>query len=318
MTNLLICLTLPERVRNRYYDQLRADFPELAIDMVDHVDKIDPYIGKTDILLTFGVMIAARDVLKDAPQLKWIQALGSGVDGITDQPSWRDGIIVTNMQGIHGPPVAEAALSAMLALARDLPRTLRNQANHHWERWPVRLLDGKTVGIFGVGIIAEGLAPRCKAMGMKVIGFSGSRRQVPGIDEMRSRDELLEAVGDVDYLVLLTPYSEATHHIAGPALFAAMKKGSFIVNLARGGILDETALIAALGTGHIAGAALDVFTTEPLPRDHPFWSMQNVIVTTHLGGFYDEYPDRALPVVVANLRAFLAGDIDHMINLVSR
>jgi phosphoglycerate dehydrogenase-like enzyme len=155
-------------------------------------------------------------------------------------------------------------------------------------------------------------------MGMKVVGISGSSRHVTGIDLIRSREELLDAVRDLDYLVLLTPYTEATHHIAGAALFAAMKKGSFVVNLARGGIVDETALIAALERGHIAGAALDVFTTEPLPQDHPFWSMPNVIVTAHLGGFYDEYPDRALPVVEANLRAFLAGDIDHMINLVSR
>jgi len=317
MTHLLILLAMPEKVRARYFDRLKSAFPQIAIDSVDHHGKVDPYIAATDVLLTFAPMLAPR-VIAAAKNLKWIQALGSGVDGIADHPDLRRETIVTRIHGIHEAAVSEAVIASMLALARDLPRTLRNQARHQWERWPVRLLDGKTVGILGVGVIAEGLAPRCKAMGMKVIGISSSQRQVPGIDLVRRREELLDAVKDLDYLVLLTPYSEATHHIAGPAMFAAMKKGSFIVNLARGGIVDEAALIAALKEGRIAGAALDVFTTEPLPQDHPFWSMPNVIVTAHLGGFYDEYPDRALPVVEANLHAFLAGDIDHMINLVGR
>jgi phosphoglycerate dehydrogenase-like enzyme len=117
---------------------------------------------------------------------------------------------------------------------------------------------------------------------------------------------------------VLTPYSTATHHIVDSEVLLAMKPASFLINLARGGVIDEQALVKALEKGRIAGAALDVFSQEPLPVDHPLWSMKNVIVTAHLGGFYDGYANRALPVVEENIRRFLAGDIANMINVVTR
>jgi len=315
--NLLIVLTLPKPVRNRYYERIKAAFPELKVDMVDHHSKVGPYIGSADILVAFGVMLADH-VLKEGTNLKWIQALGSGVDGIVDQPSLREGVLVTNLHGIHGDPVSEAAIGAMLALSRDLPRVLRNQARHAWDRFPAKLLKDKTVGIFGVGVIAEALAPKCKAFGMRVVGISSAQRTVAGFDRMYGRDELVEAVREVDYLALLTPHSPATHGIVGAKVFAAMKPTSYLVNLARGGVVDEPALIDALRAGRIAGAALDVFAQEPLPPDHPFWDMEQVIVTPHLGGFCDVYVDYALPVIEENLRRFLAGDRANMINVVKR
>lgn len=317
MTNLLILLTLPEKVRMQYYDHLRAKFPELNINMVDHHSRVGPYIGSADILVTFGPMMADH-VLKEATNLKWIQALGTGVDGIIDLPSLRDGVLITNVHGIHGAPVSEAAIMAMLALSRELPRVVRNQDRHKWDRFPARLLKDKTVGIFGVGVIAEELAPKCKAFGMTVVGISSAKREVAGFDRMYARDELQSAVREVDYLVLLTPYGPATRGIVGAEVFSAMKPTSYLVNLARGGVVDEEALIRALEQGQIAGAALDVFNQEPLPDDHPFWTMENVLVTSHLGGFYDAYPAHALPVVEENLRRFLAGDTKNMIHVVRR
>lgn len=317
MTSLLILLDLPEKVRTQYYNHLRAKFPEVNIHMVDHHSKVGPYIGSADILVTFGPMMADH-VLKDATNLKWIQALGTGVDGIADQPSLRDDILITSVHGIHGAAVSEAAIMLMLALSRELPRVVRNQDRHKWDRFPARLLKDKTVGIFGVGAIAEELAPKCKAFGMTVVGISSTKREVAGFDRMYGRDELEHAVREVDYLVLLTPYSPATRGIVGAKTFSAMKPTSYLVNLARGGVVDEEALIKALKQGQIAGAALDVFNQEPLPVDHPFWTMENVLVTPHLGGFYDTYPAYALPVVEENLRRFLAGDTKNMINVVKR
>jgi phosphoglycerate dehydrogenase-like enzyme len=207
---------------------------------------------------------------------------------------------------------------SMLALARDLPRALRSQRERKWVRFPATLLRGKTVGLFGIGAIAEELAPRCKAMGMTVVGITSAKRQVAGFDRVFGRDELVAAVRDLDYLVLLTPYTPETRHIVNSGVFAAMKPGSYIVNLARGGVVDEAALIQALEQGKLAGAALDVFAKEPLPDDHPVWGMDNVIITTHQGGFFDGYPDYALPVVENNLRKFLAGDLKNMVNIVKR
>lgn len=312
---LLIVLTLPEQVRNRYCEHIRAAFPELEVDMVDHHSKVGPYIESTDILVAFGVMLADH-VFRDGRNLKWVQALGSGVDGIVDQPSLGAHVLVTNLHGIHGDPVSEAALGAMLALSRDLPRVLRNQARHAWDRFPARLLKDKTVGIFGVGVIAEALAPKCKALGMRVVGISSAPRPVPGFDRMYGRDELVEAVRELDYLVLLTPHAAATHGIVGAQVLAAMKPTSYLVNLARGGVVDEPALLDALKSGRIAGAALDVFAEEPLPPGHPFWEIEQVIVTPHLGGFCDVYVDHALPIVEENIRRFLAGDRASMINVV--
>ncbi|HYS76901.1 MAG TPA: D-2-hydroxyacid dehydrogenase [Burkholderiales bacterium] len=317
MTNVLIVLTLPEPVRMQYFSHIRKTFPEVGLDIVDHHSKVDPYIGAADVLITFGAQMA-NHVFEKAKNLKWVQALGTGVDGITDQPGLRKEVLVTNMHGVHGGPVSEAALAGMLSLARDLPRSMRLQAHRTWERFPARVLKEKTVGIFGVGAIAAELAPKCKAFGMKVVGISSVKRQVPGIDAMVGRDELERAVKELDFLVLLTPYTPETHNIVNAKIFAAMKPSAYLVNLARGGVVDEDALVDALKSGKIAGAALDVFATEPLPGDSPLWDLQNVIITQHQGGFFDGYPRFALPVIEENMRKWLAGDVKGMINVVKR
>ena len=317
MTNVLIVLTLPEPVRMQYFNHIKKHFPEVKLDMVDHHAKVDPYIGAAEVLITFGPQMA-NHVFEKAKALKWVQALGTGVDGITDQPGLRKEVLVTNMHGFHGGPVSEAALTAMLSLARDLPRSLRLQARRKWERFPAKLLKDKTVGIFGVGAIAAELAPKCKALGMKVVGISSAKREIPGFDAMVGREDLEQAVKTLDFLVLLTPYTPETKNIVNAKIFAAMKPGAYFVNLARGGVVDEEALAEALTSGKLAGAALDVFAKEPLPEDSPFWNMENVIVTQHQGGFFDGYPRFALPVIEDNLRKWLAGDVKNMVNVVKR
>jgi D-2-hydroxyacid dehydrogenase (NADP+) len=317
MTRLLILLTLPEKIRMQYYNRLHSEFPEMTIDLVDHHSKVDPHIGAADILLTFGAHMADH-VLEKGRKLRWIQALGTGVDGIVDRAPFREGVLVTNMHGLHGDSVPEAAVMLMLALARDLPRAMRQRNARKWERYPSQLLKGKTVGIFGVGAIARSLAPKCKSFGMTVVGISSVPRSMDGFDHMIHRDKLETAARELDFLVLLTPYTPETHGIVGVKVLGAMKPTAFLVNLARGGIVDEEALVRALREKRLAGAALDVFATEPLPEDHPLWSMDNVIVTPHLGGFHDQYAEEALPTVVDNFRNFLAGDIAKMKNVVKR
>jgi D-2-hydroxyacid dehydrogenase (NADP+) len=315
MTNVLLTLTLPPPIRERYANHLRACFPDVNVNLVDHHEKVDPFIADADVLVTFGPMMSDH-VFAKAKNLKWVQALGSGVDGIADQASFRQGILLTNIRGIHGAPVAEAAIASMLALARDIPRSVRNQDKHAWERWPSRVLAGKTVVIVGVGLIAEALAPLCKAFGMNVVGVTSSARALPGFGAMRATDDMHDALGHADHVVLLAPHTPKNHRMINAAAFAAMKRGAFFINLARGGVVDEAALIDALRSGHIAAAALDVFDEEPLQPEHPFFDMTNVIVTAHLGGFFVEYPDHALPTVEENMRRFLAGDFVNMINLV--
>jgi phosphoglycerate dehydrogenase-like enzyme len=285
--------------------------------MIDHPDKMPALIGDTDVLITFGPMMA-KDGLRGADKLQWIQALGTGVDGLIDQPALADHVVITNIKGIHGATCSEMAVLLMIALARDFPRTLRNQDKANWQRWPAGILDGRKAGILGVGLIAESLAPILKAFNMEVVAYSQTARGVPGIDAFFSRDQLLATVGDLDYLVVLVPYSPETKGLVSAQVLAAMKPSAYLVNLARGGVLDEDALIDAVETGSIAGAALDVFLTEPLPEDHKLWKMDKVIVTPHQAGFYDRYVDEALKVIEANMHHFLAGETDKMINLIER
>jgi D-2-hydroxyacid dehydrogenase (NADP+) len=315
MTNLLILLAMPEPVRNQYRDRMQARFPELNIALVDHHSKVGPHIAEADALLTFAPMLSDQ-VLQSAKRLKWVQALGTGTDNLIDRPCLREDVVVTNVHGIHGPPVSEAAVAAMLALARGLPRAIRSQEKRQWQRFPAQLLHNKTVGIFGIGAIAEALAPKCKIFGMRVIGISSVPRELPGFDRMHATSALTEVAGELDFFVLLTPLTDKTRNSIDAKVFAAMKPGAFLVNLARGGVVDEPALVEALRGGRIAGAALDVFVEEPLPADHPFWSMDNVIITTHQGGFCDVYIDYAWPTVETNMRRFLDGDIGGMINVV--
>ncbi len=315
MTNLLILLAMPEPVRNQYRARMQARFPELNVALVDHHSKAGPHIAEADALLTFAPMLSDQ-VLQSAKRLKWVQALGTGVDNLIDRPCLREDVVVTNVHGIHGPPVSEAAIAAMLALARNLPRAVRLQEKRQWQRFPAQLLHNKTVGIFGIGAIAEALAPRCKIFGMRVIGISSVPRELPDFDRMHASTELTEVAGELDFFVLLTPLTDKTRNSIDAKVFAAMKPGAFLVNLARGGVVDEGALVEALRNGRIAGAALDVFVEEPLPGDHPFWSMDNVIITTHQGGFCDVYIDHAWPTVETNMRCFLNGDIGSMINVV--
>ncbi len=315
MPNLLILLTLPEDVRVQYGAALAPKFPELAIRTVDHHSRVDPHVADADILLTFAPMMVDA-VLAEAPNLKWIHALGTGVDGILMLPSLRNDVMLTSTRGIHGVPMTEMAFMLMLALCRDLPRSLRAQAEGRWERWPAQLLENKTVGIVGVGLIAEQLAPRLKAFGMDVIGVSRSGRTVPGIDRMVRRADLANVAGEIDFLIALVPYEDDTHCLIGAEVLRAMKPTAFLINIARGGVVDENALLETLRQGGIAGAALDTFIDEPLPGDHPFWRMENVIVTPHFGGFNDAYVGQALPQLETNMRCFLDGTPERMINVV--
>lgn len=316
MPRLLILLTLPPDVTEQYRLRLSRAFPEIAIDVAAQPEKASDALRSADMLLTFGQMMKNLKLdLKDAVNLKWVQALGTGLDGITDQPALSRAVTVTSLHGVHGAPVSEAAVAGMLALSRDIPRFVRQQDQQHWGRWPAKLLQDKTVGILGIGAIAEALAPKCKAFGMTVVGITSKPREVAGFDRVHAMSELMRVLPQLDYLVLLTPYTAATHHMVDAKVFAAMKPGSYLINLARGGVVDEAALVEVLKSGRIAGAALDVFDQEPLPANHPFWSFRNVIISTHQGGFCDTYVDLAMPILEHNMRCFLAGDLKGMVNV---
>ena len=206
----------------------------------------------------------------------------------------------------------------MLSLARSLPQSALAQTRNAWERWPSELLDNKTVGIYGVGLIAEYLAPICKAFGMKTVGFSGTPRPAPGFDRMVARAELVKTAPELDFLVALAPLTPETRNVIGEKVFAAMKPSAYLVNVARGGVVDEKALVEALESGRISGAALDVFSQEPLPPNSPLWKTKNLTIFPHMGGYSEGYEDRAMPTIAGNMECYLSGDFKKMTNIVRK
>jgi len=252
-----------------------------------------------------------------APHLRWIQALTTGTDPIEALPL-PEHLTVTSMRGIHGPQMSELAILLMLSLLRDFPRMLENQKENHWQRWPQRLLAGRRALIVGVGQISETLAQRCAAFGMEIEGISDGRREAPGFAALYPRAELPHAASRADFVIVVVPYSPATHNLINEPVLRAMKPDAYLVNIARGRIVNEAALRRALEEKWIAGAALDVFEREPLPADDPLWGAPNLIITPHIGGMSDRYAEQALPVVKHNLEAYLGGKLGEMINLVKK
>jgi phosphoglycerate dehydrogenase-like enzyme len=305
-------------MRKQYLDGMESAFPDQEFHLVDKADGVDQFLPDAEILVTHGPYMGKRAdyMFSHMPRLRWIQGIGVGVDNIIDRPTLDKRVLVTNMQGVHGPQMAEMALLDMLALSRQFPRTVRNKLAHKWERWSARLINGKVLGILGVGSIAAAVAPRCRAMGMTVLGISGAVRDVQGFDRIYPTDELLSIVPLLDYFLVLTPYTPQTRHLVSAQVLAAMKPDAYFLNLARGGVLDEAALLDVLREQRIAGAALDVFETEPLPPDHPFWDQDNLIITCHQGSVHEGSALQNLPTIQANLRTFLAGEFSSMRNVI--
>lgn len=311
--NLLIFLTHPEPTRSGYEKYLAPRHPELTIKTVGSRDEALQSAGWADILMCFGPQ-AKQDFFRHTPRLKWVHSLGTGTDGITDSPYLAKDVIVTATRGIHGAPMSELALLMMLAFNRDLRRIERQRADKKWERFPGALLAEKTVGILGVGAIAEDMAPKLKAFGMRVVGISRTKRPIPGFDAIYTRAEIVQAAAELDYFVLLVPLEDDTRNMVNDTVLRAMKPTACLINLARGGVLDEDALIRALNEKRIAGAALDALAKEPLPAESPLWTMPNVFVTPHIGGYYDNYPRDAARQFEQNLAHFKAGRPELMLH----
>ena len=270
-----------------------------------------------------GVMMGfghdfSEAVLAAEPSVEWVQTLTAGTDALFNLKALPAGARVTCMAGVQGPQMAEMAFLHMLTLVRRYPRMLDNQRAHRWERWPQAVLFGKTVVIVGVGGIATGLAKRCKAFDMEVIGVTSTPRAAEGFDRMMPRAELAEAAALADFLIVLVPLSPETRHLIDAPVLAAMKRSAFLVNIARGGVVDEQALLAALKEGRLAGAGLDVFEVEPLPAESPLWDAPGMVITGHVGGMSEIYNQQMVPVVERNLRCYVEGRWDDMVNVVRR
>ena len=310
---LLIILDDSEE-RDGYRASVESNFPELTVHAFAKEEDIGTLIEEADILLTRKI---SDGLLQRAQKLQWIQVKTSGVNYIVDLPSFRRrDILLTSARGIHGPQVSEMALLLMLALNRNFPQNVRNQEEGIWDRWPGKLLYQKNVGILGIGVIGEEIANKCKAFGMTVYGIDIAKREVDSVDHFHDPSGLLQVMPKVDYFIIVVPYTPETEHMINEKVLSAMKSTAYLINLGRGKVVDEEALIEALEHQKIAGAALDTFWTEPLPQGHPLWKLKNVIITPHVAGMSDNYVEQVFGIFGENLRRFLQGERKNLINFV--
>lgn len=295
--------------------RLAALCPDYRFRAADTLDGALALAPDAQILMGLAPYIP-QELVKAMPGLEWIHALTTGYDNLLTMPGLGRHVAISNSKGFHGPQMAELAILSMMALARDYRAFLANQQKRIWERRAQPLLSGKTVCIVGLGSIGEALAQRCLSFGMRMTGVSDGRAQLDGFERIYPRADIETAVSDADFVVVIVPYGPQTHHIVGDAVFAAMKPSAYLVNIARGGCVDEDALLKHLDSGSIAGAALDVFATEPLPPESRFWSHPKVIVTPHIGGMADVYHEQVLPLVAEHLNVYAAKGASKLPNLV--
>jgi phosphoglycerate dehydrogenase-like enzyme len=297
-----------------YFARLARRFPGVVFHSAHAPEAAKDFVADAEVIIALAHRLP-HELIKAAPSLKWVQALSTGTDALIGALPAH--VLLTSTRGVHGPQMSELAFLHMLALNRNFVRMHQNQTKGIWDRHAQPLLEDKTIVIVGLGILAEHLAARCKLFGMRVIGVSAGRKHAPNFDEVFSRTDLRQAAARADFLMLLVPYAKDTHHLINADVLSAMKPSAFVINLARGGVLDEAALIAHLKAGKIAGAGLDVFSAQPLPPGSPLWHLPNVIITPNVGGHSDKFVEQTLTVVAPNLQAYLEGRTKDLRNLVA-
>jgi len=253
------------------------------------------------------------EVQRGMPNLRWLQATSSGIGQYAKQHGFdQTDITLTNAAGIHARPLAEFVLWAMLAFAKDYPKARKQQRDHHWQRFAASEVLGHTLAIVGLGRIGQEVAKLAKLMGMQVIG---SKRRTEGltatdlnVDELYKHSDLAELAARADYLCLVVPHTDETANMVNADIFQTMKPDSVLINIGRGALVDESALLDALQTGKIRGAVLDVAATEPLPQDSPLWDMENVIIFPHSASTSVQENTRLVELFCDNMARYLAGE----------
>jgi D-2-hydroxyacid dehydrogenase (NADP+) len=243
--------------------------------------------------------------------LAWIHSIQAGVDRFPFEELEAAGVTLTNSTGIHGESVGETVAGYMLTFARRLHVYQRNQHEHEWVHPPWDepfTLEGRTVCVVGLGTLGRGIASRASALGMRVTGVKRTVEPVPDVERVHPNDELLAAVADADFVALACPLTDETHHLVDGAALAAMDEDAYLINVARGSVIDEDALVEALEDEEIAGAALDVFEEEPLPADSPLWDMEEVLVTPHRAAATWEYYQLVAEIVRENVERVGRGE----------
>lgn len=320
-TKLLIVIYHPFdlwRAPESFAERIHRAFPNVQVVRRDDYKDLDRELPDTDILMSWSI---TAEQIRIARKLRWIHSPAAAVHRLMIPELQSADIVVTSARQVHGPVVAEHVIALVFALSKRLPSAFRYQQQHKWaqelmwrESTPPREIAGSTLGLVGVGSIGGEVARRASALGMRVVAVRGSvhaSRTVnnpEGVSETYPIAELEKLLSQSDYVVLAAPVTPQTRGMINGRTLAVMKRDAYLVNVSRGALIDEPALIDALNHRQIAGAALDVFEQEPLPPESPFWTMDNVLITPHSAALTDKLWDRHFELLSQNLRRFMAGE----------
>jgi phosphoglycerate dehydrogenase-like enzyme len=270
-------------------------------------------LGEADILFDFGPS-ALQAELRGLPRLKWIQATSAGIGqfalrvGLTT----RSDIVITTASGVHGAALAEFVVMSMIYFNRDFGAVIRDQRTHHWQRGAGRLISGQTVGIVGLGSVGGEIARAVSAFGARTVGVErslvGRSAAGCGVSRLVALEDLDQILADLDVLVLAVPHTAETEGLLSARRIAMLAPTCLFVNVARGQLVDEPALVASLQEGRIRGAALDVFAVEPLPAASPLWDLPNVLVSPHSASTVEGENQRIVDLFSENLVRYQAGE----------
>jgi phosphoglycerate dehydrogenase-like enzyme len=293
-------------------ERLHQDFPGHTFIQLQNYDRVPEEISDTDVFIGWSLR---PEQFADARKLRWIHSPAAAVHQLMYPELIKSSVALTNSTGIHGPVVAEHAIAVLLALAKRLPQAMQYQAKHEWSQdqlWhgspPPREVSDSTVLIVGMGSIGREFAARAKALGMKILAIrENPAKGLEAADAVYSSSQIDEVLPQADYVLLCTPVTPATTGIMNAARLSKMKFDAYLINVARGPLIDEAALFDALQHRRIAGAALDVFNDEPLPANSPFWSLDNILITPHTAAVTDRLWERHYRLIVDNMKRFLAG-----------
>jgi phosphoglycerate dehydrogenase-like enzyme len=315
---------------NAQIARIRAVDPRLDVVVEPDLIHSGPYAGgylgsKTQLdeagLARWRARLASADILFDfdpheptrlrenAPRLRWLQASKSGIgEALRRLGLDRSGITFCTAAGVHAEPLAEWVVFGMLWLTKQLPRVLDQQRRHHWEQFEAGMVAGSRVLVIGLGGVGREVARQLAALNAEIWGVRRSGGEAPEhVARLVGDDAFDAALGDVDAVVLACPYTAETHHLMNARRLAAMRPGAGLINVARGAVVDEAALIEALRSGHLGGAVLDVQEREPMPADSPLWDLPNVLISPHRASIVRSENDLIVDLFIDNLRRHLDG-----------
>lgn len=307
--------------REDHIDKLHQHCGGAAIEMIDANDqaRLELALGKADVAF-LNPNVSAVDLMR--PNLNWVHVDIAGLNKFASRELIESGPIITGSAGRSAPALAEQALMFMLSFAFQAPRLYEAQKKRQWGiegQSSLSALYAKTVTIIGTGNTGFNIAKRCKAFEMRVLGYTRSakiREYVDHLYSVENGDELEPVLAQADFVVVCVPLTNQSYKMIGPPEFSAMKSDAVLINLARGEVVDEQALIGALQTGGIGGAGLDTFDIEPLPADSVLWSLPNVLITPHMTPKMPDRTGQSLQIILRNIKAYCEGGL--MLNQLTR